>query len=208
MFDPDTVHSNTDDTDDLEVAGRFTEDGLTHMAQFARDRYGNIQDVGIDHNTIIVAVDGACRGNGTHHARGAIGVFYGEDQDRRYNISRLLSGPAPTNQRAELEAARAALERALGITRNLPHLRQIIVKSDSDYLVQGMTRWILRWRETDYHDNRGRQVVNGSLFRMLDDLVLQLNHCGVEVLFWHVLRAGNREADRLANRALDAAGVM
>lgn len=50
--------------------------------------------------------------------------------------------------------------------------------------------------------------MNGTLFKTLDDLVLQLNDCGVEVLFWHVLRAGNREADMLANRALDATGVV
>jgi ribonuclease HI len=53
-------------------------------------------------NCIVVAVDGACRGNGLPDARASIGVFFG--QTNNYNLSLMLPGDIVTNQMAELSA--------------------------------------------------------------------------------------------------------
>lgn len=47
----------------------------------------------------------------------------------------------------------------------------------------------------DYRTSRGTPVVNASLFRKLQELVAELNGLNVEVLFWHVPRERNKQAD-------------
>lgn len=59
---------------------------------------------------LIVAVDGACRDNGTNSARSAVGVYFAKRSI--WNIGAELDDPAPTNQKAELEACLTALRLA------------------------------------------------------------------------------------------------
>lgn len=66
-----------------------------------------------------------------------------------------------------------------------------------------MTDWIKKWRENDYTNCRGLPVTNADMFRHLNETVNDLNDMDVEVQFWHVRREENREADWLANAALD-----
>ena len=75
----------------------------------------------------------------------------------------------------------------------------VIIKADSEYIVKGMTEWIFRWSKNGFRTSKGTEVVNASLFKEVDKHVRQLNDHGVHVLFWHVPRARNREADALAN---------
>ncbi|KAG9248788.1 ribonuclease H-like domain-containing protein [Calycina marina] len=157
---------------------------------------------------IVVAVDGASRGNGTDNAKGAIGVFFGPTS--RYNVSlMLIKDTAPTNQKAELCAGIVALRKCLKIqaigvvTRyHTRPLKQVVVKSDSEYLVKGMTDLIFKWKRIDGMNHKGEPIKNYDLFRRLDYLVRQLNDKDVEVLFWLVKRERNKDADRLANHAL------
>lgn len=87
---------------------------------------------------LIVAVDGACRRNGSHNARSAVGVYFAERSG--WNISAEMDDPAPTNQKAELEACLAALHSASQIKEGaMEGLVQIVVKADSEYMVRGMT---------------------------------------------------------------------
>ena len=81
---------------------------------------------------------------------------------------------------------------------------KVVIKADSAYLVKGMTEWIFNWRENGYTNAQDFPVFNADLFRSIDQQIIELNNAGVEVLFWHVLRSRNKEADRLAN---DAFGV-
>ena len=61
---------------------------------------------------------------------------------------------------------------------------------------------MFKWKENDYRTARASLVTN-RLFEKLDRQVAELNDMGVEMLFWHVSRERNREADKLANMALD-----
>ena len=61
---------------------------------------------------------------------------------------------------------------------------------------------MFRWKENDCRTARASLVTN-RLFEKLDRQVAELNDMGVEMLFWHVSRERNREADKLANMALD-----
>ena len=156
-------------------------------------------------HSIIIAIDGACRNNGREEARSSIGVYFSPHS--RHNISGRLHGSALTNQKAELEACLAALEKALEIRvrEELPWevkvLEQVVIKSDSAYVVRGMTGWVFKWRENGYKNYKGATVTNAKLFRKIDHQVEKLNDHGVEILFWLVPRSENMDADHLANLA-------
>lgn len=155
---------------------------------------------------IVIAVDGVCRRNGTDGAQAAVGVYFGIDNS--YNRVRQIRVEQPTNQIAELTAGIDALQQALVIQRRgfqanrkgQRDLRMVVIKSDSEYLVKGMTEWILTWKQHGYQDT---DVVTAELFRKLEVLYLELVERGVSVTFWHVTKDRNKQANRLANRAFE-----
>lgn len=171
----------------------------------------------IAHNgAIIIAVDGACRGNGTPNARAATGVFF--HPNNHGNQASLLQGTQPqTNQRAELTAALSALKIATRIrARNFkkyhaprgPYrkLRRVVIKTDSSYLVKGITNYIYDWRLNGFTNIHGRPVKNKYLFLQIDRAITVLNRMQTAVQFWYVPRGQNQDADRLANEALNDVG--
>ncbi|KLP13903.1 Uncharacterized protein LW94_6551 [Fusarium fujikuroi] len=156
-------------------------------------------------DSIFIAVDGACRGNGQANAKAAIGVFFG--QKSAYNQSGLLTELRATNQIAELNACILALKQAKYIVQadalHYGPLHIIVIKSDSDYLVKGMTEWVFKWETNGYKTAKRKLVENAQLFQELHALVGDLNTSNVEVLFWRVPREMNKEADKLANQAFN-----
>ncbi|MCJ1449862.1 hypothetical protein MMC28_000190 [Mycoblastus sanguinarius] len=186
------------------------EFGSTTMVPCPREehRCKNCGTLSSHVGALIVAIDGACRGNGTARAQSAVGVFFGTDSP--YNIGALLTKPTPTSQKAELEACLAALDTLLSIKVentesdvSFEDLGQVIIKADSEYVVKGMTEWIFKWRKNGYRNAKGLPVTNAILFQQADATIFELNNLGVEVLFWRVLRSRNQEADALANSAFD-----
>ncbi|KAI6915048.1 hypothetical protein KC318_g124 [Hortaea werneckii] len=166
-------------------------------------------------DTVIIAVDGACRDNGKPYAKAGYGVFFHRD-NHSWNECKILFNAAKTSQKAELTAGLIGLRRAKRLTLlNTDHcgktrrpgpmrkLRRVIIKADSAYLVNAMTKWVFKWRNNNYTSCRGRPVRNASLFRKLDAEVQELAELNVYVQFLHVRREQNREADLLANAALD-----
>ncbi|RYC81098.1 hypothetical protein BFJ63_vAg16004 [Fusarium oxysporum f. sp. narcissi] len=157
-------------------------------------------------DSIFIAVDGACRGNGQANAKAAMGVFFG--QTSKYNQSAMLSEPHVTNQIAELKAGILALKQAKEIARvnalGDEPLHTTVIKADSDYLVKGMTEWVFKWETNGYKTAKRKIVENAKLFQELRALVGDLNASNVEVLFWRVPREMNKEADKLANQAFNS----
>lgn len=157
-------------------------------------------------DSIFIEVDGACRGNGTPSAKAAIGVYVGETSS--FNQSLLLHEPRVTNQIAELSAGIVALEQAIEIMRTKAlgqePLHTVVIKADSEYLVKGMTEWVFKWETNGYRNAKRDPVKNSALFKRLQRLVEDLKTSNVEVLFWHVRREMNKEADKLANQAFNS----
>jgi len=155
-------------------------------------------------NTLIIAVDGACRSNGRKNAtpQSALGIFVGHSSP--HNFHQKLPW-ALTNQVAELMAGWAGLMVASKVLMEdrEDKLDTVIIKSDSEYLVKGMTDWILKWQVNGWKTATGKDVVNRDLFEDLLSKMKILESEGVKVLFWHARREFNGEADRLANLALD-----
>ncbi|KAI7348036.1 hypothetical protein KC320_g6861 [Hortaea werneckii] len=166
-------------------------------------------------DTVIIAVDGACRDNGKPYAKAGYGVFFHRD-NHPWNECKKLANAVNTSQQAELAAGLIGLRRAKRLTLlntdrcdrprrpgPMRKLRRVIIKADSAYLVNAMTKWVFKWRNNNYTNCRGRPVKNAALFRKLDAELQELAELGVHVQFLHVRREQNREADLLANAALD-----
>jgi ribonuclease HI len=132
--------------------------------------------------------DGACQGN---PGPGGWGVLL-----RYGGIEKELSGaePATTNNRMELTA----------VIRGLEALRRpcrVLVTTDSQYVRNGITDWIRRWRRNGWRTADRQPVKNSDLWRRLDEVV-----AGHEIE-WHWVKghAGhpeNERADRLATAAI------
>jgi ribonuclease HI len=159
-----------------------------------------------DVSTLVVHIDGACRGNGTPAARASYGVYFGPKSP--HNTFGLVPSSAPqTSTRAEIEALGRALEVICGITDNDLKLSRIKIATDSSFLVNAMSRWMEQWIEDDGIGSNGKKVAHFDMLRGLHEKLDYMEYSdeagGRELQFWHVPREMNREADQLANKALD-----
>ena len=87
-------------------------------------------------------------------------------------------------------AGQVGLVQAIKIKKEvIMGLAWVVFKADSEYLVKGMTSWIIKWKKNNgFRNAKGTKVVNSEYFEQLEELVLELNELGVEVRFWHVPR--------------------
>ena len=139
--------------------------------------------------TVQIFTDGACSGNPGPGGWGAILRFGGTDRE--------LSGgePATTNNRMELMAAISALEA-------LKRPCRVEMFTDSNYVKDGITRWIKNWRRNGWRTADRKPVKNAELWQRLDVLM------GVHEVNWRWVRghAGhieNERADQLARDAME-----
>jgi ribonuclease HI len=135
-----------------------------------------------------IYTDGACLGNPGPGGWAAI-VVQGDEE-------RELTGfdPATTNNRMELLAAIEAL-------RSLGSPTTVDLHTDSQYLRNGMTDWLARWKRNGWRTAARTAVKNADLWRTLDELA------GRHVIRWHWVRGHdghpeNERCDALANAAI------
>jgi ribonuclease HI len=165
-------------------------------------------DLVSDETSLVVFIDGACRNNGYPSARASYGVYFGPDSP--HNTRGLLHESLPqTSTRAEIEAFSQALAIIREITDADLVLSQIKIATDSSFLVNTMSQWMERWIEDDGVGSNGEQVAHFQVLKQLHETLDHMEYSdeagGREVQFWHVPRDMNREADALANMALDEA---
>ena len=182
---------------DLNSTDYDTQDDFTNVPCAGSSRCPTCGCFASHTNEIIIAVDGACKGNGGPNSQASIGVYFSKTS--LYNQSEVLDDSPATNQKAELTALLRALETIPHIA--IEELNKVIVKSDSEYVVKGMTGWIFKWNKNGYRTSKGSAVANAELYRAVERKVHQLNALDIEVMFWHVPRSRNEEADALANAA-------
>ena len=142
-----------------------------------------------NNKSVIIYTDGACRGN---PGPGGWGVSL------RYNgkHKKLFGAETETtNNRMELMAAIVALET---LTRNC----QIVLNTDSKYVLEGITSWMPNWKKRGWKTAAKKPVKNVDLRQRLDDAT----HKHENEWFWvkgHSGDPGNDLADELANQGID-----
>jgi ribonuclease HI len=105
--------------------------------------------------------DGACSGNPGPGGWGAV-VCYADGNCHE------LGGadPQTTNNRMEMQAAVAALE----FFANSGQMEPVTLYTDSEYVKNGITKWIQGWKNKGWKTSTGKDVVNQDLWHLLDKL--------------------------------------
>ncbi|MGC6482379.1 MAG: ribonuclease HI [Synechococcus sp.] len=108
---------------------------------------------------VAVATDGACSGNPGPGGWGAL-LRYEDGSVEEFGGF----DPATTNNRMELQAALAVLERLQQLPRH-PDLR---LRTDSKYLIDGLGSWMKGWKRKGWKTAAGKPVLNQDLWQALD----------------------------------------
>jgi ribonuclease HI len=145
-----------------------------------------MSDTGTGH--VVVHTDGACSGNPGPGGWGAILQWNGHTRE--------LKGGEPhtTNNRMELMAAISALE-------SLKRPCTVQIHTDSQYLRDGITKWIHGWKKNGWKTADKKPVKNVDLWQRLDAALASHD------IQWHWVRghAGhdlNERADELAREGI------
>lgn len=135
-----------------------------------------------------IFTDGACSGNPGPGGWGALLRFGAREKE-------LKGGEAlTTNNRMELMAAISALEA-------LKRSCSVDLYTDSNYLREGITKWIHSWRRNGWRTAEKKPVKNAELWQRLDQALSRHR------IQWHWVRghAGhveNERADALAREGM------
>ena len=136
-----------------------------------------------------IFTDGACRGNPGPGGYGSIIRIKGKDCE--------ISGSAKktTNNIMELTAAVAAL-------KHLDAPSEVVLTSDSQYLVKGMTQWVNGWIKKGWVTASKQPVKNKDIWIELEQLS-KIHKISWKWVRGHQGHIENERCDRLANISVD-----
>ena len=136
---------------------------------------------------IAAATDGACSGN--PGPGGWAGLIRFEDGSiQEFGGREELT----TNNRMELEAAIRTFEKLKNIKRH----PDLIIKTDSKYLLNGLHEWIKKWKKKGWVTSSGKPVLNQDLWEALEKV--QLKDVKMEYVKGHSGDKDNERVDKIA----------
>ncbi len=114
---------------------------------------------------VIIHTDGACSGNPGPGGWAAVLERPELPEDSLCRRKEISGGdPYTTNNRMELAAVIKALSCLKGASRN------VRVITDSKYVKNGITDWIISWRSNGWRTSNGKPVKNADLWMLLKEL--------------------------------------
>ena len=140
-------------------------------------------------NEVDIFTDGACRHNPGPGGWGAI-------LKSKSATKELYGGEIDTtNNQMELLAAIRALQ-------SLKRPFRVNLYTDSKYVKQGITEWIIKWKSNGFRNSKRKPVLNSDLWKQLDELA------SIHQVEWYWIKghSGHKENDRadaLANKGVD-----
>jgi ribonuclease HI len=138
---------------------------------------------------VTIHTDGACSGNPGPGGWGAV-LQHGD------KVKELKGGEAlTTNNKMELTAAISALN---ALTRPC----EVELHTDSNYVKDGLTKWIHGWKKNGWRTADKKPVKNVELWQALDAAVAR------HKIAWHWVKGHNGDemnerADQLANEGME-----
>ena len=139
--------------------------------------------------TVEIHTDGACRHNPGPGGWGAL-MDFGDKTQELYGGDEIT-----TNNKMELTAVIKALE-------YLTEPHQIVLTTDSKYVIGGINDWMDNWKKRGWRNAKGEPVKNKELWERLDELNLSKN------INWSWVKAHNvdefnNQVDILARKAAE-----
>lgn len=156
---------------------------------------------------IIIYTDGSSRGNPGPGGWGAIIAYdNGESKvkSQKWKVRELGAGDAhTTNNKMELTAAIMSLE----FVRDLGNAYTIDMHVDSQYVINGITKWVAGWEKNNWMTSKKEEVLNRDLWEPLAEVVADLQMSGCKISWHHTPGhagiEGNDRADVIATMFAD-----
>ena len=144
---------------------------------------------------MLMFVDGSALNNGSPNARAGYGVVFAPFEWFSPISSPLeQDGHPQTSNRAELRAVLASLTLRFWAGEGFS---RIVLACDSEYVVKGISEWIVKWRRNGWKTTTGSPVANQDLWKKLEEKLREMEKKGMLVQFWKIPREWN-EADEYA----------
>jgi ribonuclease HI len=138
--------------------------------------------------TVIIHTDGACSGNPGPGGWGAILDYDGKRKE-------IYGGEKDTtNNRMEL---RAAIEALNALKRSC----MVAMHVDSNYVKDGITKWIFAWKRNGWKTADKKPVKNVELWQALD-VAIQRHEISWHWVKGHAGHPDNERADALARKGI------
>ncbi len=138
----------------------------------------NINSIAIE-----AATDGACSGNPGPGGWGGLIIF---DDKSELEIGGFEQNT--TNNRMELTAAIKTLEKL----KTYKLKDNFKLRTDSKYVIEGYTKWIINWKRNGWKTSSGKSVQNLDLWQKIDQL--RINGLEMEYVKGH---SGDKQNDRV-----------
>ncbi len=132
---------------------------------------------------IEAATDGACSGNPGPGGWGGLIIF---DDHSELEIGGFEQNT--TNNRMELTAAIKTLEKL----QTFKLKENFKLRTDSKYVIEGYTNWIINWKKNGWKTSSGKSVQNLDLWQKIDQL--RINGLIMEYVKGH---SGDKQNDRV-----------
>ena len=136
-----------------------------------------------DSIAIEAATDGACSGNPGPGGWGGLIIF-----DDKSELEIGGSEQNTTNNRMELTAAIKTLEKL----KTYKLKENFKLRTDSKYVIEGYTKWIINWKRNGWKTSSGKSVQNLDLWQKIDQL--RINGLVMEYVKGH---SGDKQNDRV-----------
>lgn len=154
----------------------------------------------LNSHDIVVFTDGSSRGNPGPGGWAAV-IVYNDGglkvESGKWKVAEIGGREEhTTNNRMELQAAIAALSSILN--SQFP----IRVYTDSNYLVNGITKWVHGWKKNSWITSQKKPVENRNLWEQLLNVTIYRNILWKQV-GGHVGVAGNERCDEIATAFAD-----
>ena len=142
-------------------------------------------------NKIKIYTDGACSGNPGNGGWGAVVIYSDRDEEKHLSGADKLT----TNNKMELIATIQSL-------KLIKKPNEIEIYTDSQYVKNGISLWIINWKNNGWKTEKKKPVANKELWIELDEIVQFHN----VTWFWVKGHSGNHYneiADQLAVKAMN-----
>ena len=174
LFDPNITTNNIRDSFRVFTTDKEND----HLPSHREAQQAQLKE-------IVVYTDGSCTNNGQEDAQAGSGIWYGENDPR--NTAIRVPGKVQSNQTGELYAI-------LHVAKMTPKEAPIMIKSDSQYVIKGLTKNLTPWEDKGWIGTS-----NSELFKVTAAWLRSRNSTtSFKWVKGHDGEIGNEEADKLA----------